>query len=253
MLVVEDNQVNQNYLFALLDSWGFSYDLAQNGREALNCVEEEEYDMIFMDIRMPVMDGYEATKAIRSLSGNNNQHVPIVAITASTLVDQKEKAFAAGMDYHISKPYSPADLELVLSKFHIFEPVDHTSSNSFQFSRELDFSYLEEFYQDDLSRAELMFDVFLKIIDGELGQLEKHMNEQNWDAFSSQAHKIKPNFQMVGLPDFSKKMKGYESAKDDEELRKMITLEFSELKASFSIAKSKVKLELDRIKTYNNL
>ena len=253
VLVVEDNLANQNYLFALLDSWDIPYDVANNGQEALSFVRGSKYAMIFMDIRMPVMDGYEATRAIRRMDGNENQTVPIVAITASTLVDQKEKAFEAGMDYHVSKPYSPNDLEIVLSKFNIFEKVNSSTSSSFQFSDHLDSAFLQEFYQDDLSRAELMFDVFLKIIDGEVSTLEKLMKDEDWDAFSSQAHKIKPNFQMVGLPVLSQKMKSYESARNDADLCKMITLEFQEWKNDFFAAKEKVMTELDRIKKFNSL
>ena len=253
VLVVEDNLANQNYLFALLDSWNIPYDLASNGLEALSFVERRDYVMIFMDIRMPVMDGYEATRAIRRLDQNHNRNIPIVALTASTLVDQKEKAFAAGMNYYVSKPYSPNDLEIVLSKFNIFEKVNSSTPSSFQFSDQLDHDFLQEFYQDDLGRAELMFDVFLKIIDEEVSQLEKFMDDQNWEAFSSQAHKIKPNFQMVGLPVLSQKMKSYESAKSDVDLRKMITLEFQDWKSDFFAAKEKVMTELDRIKKFNSL
>ncbi len=237
----------------MLEEWNLDYDLAENGLEALKLVQQHKYRIILMDIRMPTMDGYEATRSIRAMEGNVNQNIPIVALTASALVDEKERAISAGMDYHVAKPFSPADLELVLNKFHILSEVKGGNSSVFIFSESLDQAYLQEFYQDDLSRAELMFDVFLKVIDAEFQRLEELMIGEDWKAFSSQAHKIKPNFQMVGLPELSRRMKNYEAAKDDVDLRKMITLEFQEVKREFFDAKVLVAEELERLKQFKNL
>ena len=250
ILIVEDNKVNQQYLAGILEKWFFSYDLANNGIEALECLNEHRYQLILMDIRMPEMDGYETTIRIRSSEDNPNQEVPIIALTASALVDEKERALSAGMNYHLTKPFSPEDLGLVLSKFNLIEAVEVDKPDNFTFNSELDADYLDEFYQGDLQRAALMFDVFLKVIDGEMDKLEKHKEEQDWNGFSSQAHKIKPNFMMVGLREFSEKMKYFEGAKKYADLRKMISLQFDEVRRDFEKSKSVIEKELVRLREF---
>ena len=98
-----------------------------------------------------------------------------------------------------------------------------------------------------------MFDVFLQVIDAEVDKLESLAVAQDWNAFASQAHKIKPNFQMVGLREFSSKMKKFEGARDDEDLRKMISLQFNDVKKEFAQAKSLVIDELERLKRFSDL
>ncbi len=250
ILIVEDNRVNQQYLAGILDKWFFAYDLASNGSEALELLNQNRYQLILMDIRMPEMDGYEATIRIRSEEDNPNHDVPIIALTASALVDEKERALAAGMNYHLTKPFSPEDLGLVLSKFNLIEAVEVDKPDNFTFSTQLDSEYLDEFYQGDLQRAALMFDVFLKVIDGEMDKLEQLKEEQDWNAFSSQAHKIKPNFMMVGLREFSEKMKYFEGAKKYADLRKMISLQFDEVRRDFENSKALIEKELVRLREF---
>ncbi|MEM9324602.1 MAG: ATP-binding protein [Bacteroidota bacterium] len=250
ILIDEDNPVNQQYLSGILEKWFLSYDLANNGIEALELLGEHKYQLVLMDIRMPEMDGYETTIRIRSSEDNPNTNIPIIALTASALVDEKERALAAGMNYHLTKPFSPEDLGLVLSKFNLIEAVEVDKPENFTFNSELDADYLDEFYQGDLQRAALMFDIFLKVIDGEMDKLQQLKEEQDWNGFSSQAHKIKPNFMMVGLRDFSEKMKYFEGAKKYADLRKMISLQFDEVRRDFDTSKTLIEKELVRLREF---
>jgi signal transduction histidine kinase/ActR/RegA family two-component response regulator len=107
VLVVEDNEINQEIAQAVLAEMGLEVDLAENGEEGVAAFLQKDYDLIFMDIRMPVMDGLEATRAIRRLEEEKNPfgaRVPIIAMTANAMKEDQEESKAAGMDGHISKP-----------------------------------------------------------------------------------------------------------------------------------------------------
>jgi len=104
ILVVEDNRVNQRVALRLLQRRGFTADLATNGLEAIECLAEAPYDLIFMDCQMPEMDGFEATRVIRQGEEGSDSHVPIIAMTANAMEGDRENCLAAGMDDYISKP-----------------------------------------------------------------------------------------------------------------------------------------------------
>ncbi len=105
LLLVEDNQINQLIAEELLQSVGFSLDIANNGQEALDLLAKNTYDAVLMDIQMPVLDGLSTTKAIRSQE--RFAHLPIIAMSAHAMDSDKEKSLAAGMNDHITKPISP--------------------------------------------------------------------------------------------------------------------------------------------------
>ena len=102
-LVAEDNKFNQVVVKSMLERIGISVDLAENGAEALELFERNQYDLIFMDIRMPIMNGYDCTEAIRSC-GDSRANIPILALTAEATKCDAEKCLAAGMNVHLSKP-----------------------------------------------------------------------------------------------------------------------------------------------------
>lgn len=109
VLIFEDNPVNQIVTRKLLESAGYEVDVAENGKIGIEMYEKSSYDIIIMDIQMPVMDGYEATKAIRAMSGNKSG-TPIIALTANAFTEDREKCLAAGMDDYIAKPFKPNEL-----------------------------------------------------------------------------------------------------------------------------------------------
>ncbi|GAB2800003.1 hypothetical protein GCM10027275_52490 [Rhabdobacter roseus] len=116
ILVVEDNLLNQKYISTLLSKWKVNFQLAKDGREAVEMAQKKAYQLILMDIQMPIMNGYESTIAIRSTS-NPNQQTPIVALTASAMLDQRNMALTSGMNDFLSKPFTPTQLEEKLKEF----------------------------------------------------------------------------------------------------------------------------------------
>lgn len=108
VLVVEDNEINQIVVTEQLNEFGITPDIAVHGAESVDMVVrslalEKPYDLIFMDCQMPIMDGYQAAKKIRSL-GEEAQLIPIVALTANVLVGEREKCILAGMNDYLTKP-----------------------------------------------------------------------------------------------------------------------------------------------------
>ena len=117
-LVAEDNFINQKLMKSVLNRFGMKVTIVSNGEEALNSRKNYEYDIIFMDIQMPVMGGIEATKSILSFEETSNKkHIPIVALTANALEGDREKYMAIGMDAYLAKPMDLNELKKVLNSF----------------------------------------------------------------------------------------------------------------------------------------
>jgi signal transduction histidine kinase/ActR/RegA family two-component response regulator len=114
ILVAEDNPVNQKFLSLMLARLGYQAKFCDNGQQALEALVQAEFDLVLMDIHMPVMDGISATRAIRAMAGPKSQ-IPIIALTADVLQDAKDQAKAAGVSAFIAKPIKPEDLELVIA------------------------------------------------------------------------------------------------------------------------------------------
>lgn len=121
VLLVEDNIINQEVAKELLSDFGLSVTISQNGQEAIDALLANEFDVVFMDCQMPVMDGYAATKAIRSGEADSddivNRGIPIVAMTANAIGGDKEKCLACGMNEYLSKPIEHAELSRILSSY----------------------------------------------------------------------------------------------------------------------------------------
>jgi CheY-like chemotaxis protein len=110
ILLVEDNIINQKITLLTLKPLVYNIDTASNGKEALDKFGTSNYDIILMDIQMPVMSGLTAAEKIRALESTTHSHIPIIAITANAMIGDKEKCLSAGIDDYISKPFQPAAL-----------------------------------------------------------------------------------------------------------------------------------------------
>ncbi len=112
ILLAEDNIVNQKVAKGILVKYGYDVDIAGNGREALEKVAQQSYNVVLMDCQMPEMDGFEATRTIREMEAarNDGSHLPIIALTASAMIGDRENCIRAGMDSHVAKPINPTEL-----------------------------------------------------------------------------------------------------------------------------------------------
>jgi len=119
ILLSEDVEINREIVLTLLEPTGLEIDCAVNGREAVRmfCAAPDKYEMVFMDIQMPEMDGYEATRQIRAFDAPNAKSVPIIAMTANVFKEDVDHCFAAGMNGHVGKPL---DITEVLEKLRLY-------------------------------------------------------------------------------------------------------------------------------------
>jgi PAS domain S-box-containing protein len=218
VLVVEDNKLNQNYLSALLQKFNLEYSIANHGKEALSILEQEIFDLILMDIRMPVMDGYETSIRIRNMK-NSNANIPIIALTASALLDEKEKALNAGMNHHLTKPYTEEQLRNAIKDFCQLDSASQLNNSPdllYQFPAAFDVELLKNYYGNDIAYIGQLFADFCNYVFPEADKLPVLFENQNWEGIHNLVHKIKPNFMMVGFPDLTEKCAKIEEAFERE-------------------------------------
>jgi CheY-like chemotaxis protein len=128
ILLAEDSSVNQTLAVRLLEKWGYQVKVANNGSEAVNLLDTESFDLVLMDVEMPGMDGLEATAAIRNKEKVTGAHIPIVAMTAHSMLGDEERFLQAGMDAYISKPITSDKLFGIIESLTTSETVK-TSKN----------------------------------------------------------------------------------------------------------------------------
>lgn len=118
VLLVEDNPVNQLVASSMLTVLGATFEIASNGVEALEKLEQRDYDLVFMDVQMPLMDGYAATRELRLREGQRGgRHIPVIAMTANAMAEDRERCIISGMDDYLVKPYEMSALAAVLRRW----------------------------------------------------------------------------------------------------------------------------------------
>jgi len=115
ILVAEDNPVNRKFVGILLERMGYQTTFCENGQLALESVQKHQFDLVLMDVHMPVMDGLAATRAIRALYGTAKD-IPIIALTADAMNNAQEEALAAGVNFFVTKPVHMAELQEAIER-----------------------------------------------------------------------------------------------------------------------------------------
>ena len=132
ILLVEDNDINQEVASSLLEALGIHTTIANNGKEALHILNAESFDGILMDIQMPIMDGLTASRLIRAEGRPEVRHLPIIAMTAHAMQEDKEKSLRAGMNDHLLKPINIAELEKKLIFWLLHDPNKRTADSEME-------------------------------------------------------------------------------------------------------------------------
>jgi len=208
ILIAEDNFMNRKYVSSLFKKWGMRHQFAINGKEAVKKAIKEKFDLIFMDISMPEMDGYDATIQIRNTL-NVNQNTPIVALTASAMINKKDKAFEVGMSDYLAKPFNPNQIKKIIQTYYEVETSSFSEDDTdlpFEFNKVLDVAHLDYLYKQDLNYASEMFKIFTSYTMREYAKFPKLFEEENLEGIYQLAHKIKPNFSLVGLTSLEKEL-----------------------------------------------
>ncbi|MFH1138347.1 MAG: response regulator, partial [Pseudomonadota bacterium] len=191
ILLAEDNPVNQYLTVRLLEKKGYKVRVAENGLEALRAWEEEQFNLILMDVQMPVMDGLAAAAEIRKKEAGGTARTPIVAMTAHAMKGDRERFLAAGMDDYLAKPIVQKDFLSLVERagrsVDAGEPVPEEAPAALVWDEE---ELLERTGGDsDLIRE--LLGLFLSGIDDRLEELEKSLASSDWSALTAQAHALK--------------------------------------------------------------
>lgn len=208
ILVVEDNYMNQKYILTLLSKWNLNFSIAEDGIAAIAITQKEKFDLIFMDISMPRLNGYKATEQIRKAS-NLNHGTPIIALSASAFVDNKEKAMKMGMTDFLCKPFEPEGLLRIISQYIAKRPEYSTQAGvteGFSFSPPLDTMQLSSLYADNWQMALMLFKIFIDTSLPSFNDFGTLMEDGDFIAIKKLAHKLAPNLRMVGLMDINAKL-----------------------------------------------
>ena len=206
LLVAEDNLVNQKVAMRILEKAGHRVDVANNGIEAVAALKNTSYDMIFMDIQMPEMDGYEATAQIRKMAPEYRE-LPVIAMTANAMKGDREKCIAAGMDDYISKPVKPKGLMEMVQRWagkKVIRPVVGMDRYPSDPELPVDLRRLRGFTGGDKEFENEIIDLFLKDTSQHLVRLERAIHEGNSSDVEAAAHSIEGAAANMGAEKFRK-------------------------------------------------
>jgi len=230
VLVAEDVELNQYLVRHIMESWGFTVDVVNNGREAVAMVEKNKYDLVLMDIQMPEMDGIEATRAIRQLNDPVKAAIPIVALTANALKGDSEKYLAAGMNDFLPKPFNEQKLFMVISNnlktgagTSATKPMNESNTSVMGTEEKLyDLNMVQTISGGDTGFVKKMVQLFLETVPPSMADLQKETAQQNWVNASKLAHKLKATIDSMGITKIKEVVRTIETnGKKGEELDKI--------------------------------
>ncbi len=246
ILLVEDNLINQQLAFDTLKSWNstIKIDLANNGKVALEKVKNTDYNLILMDIQMPVMDGIEATREIRKLS-EPKCNTPIMAMTAHALKTEKENCFKIGMNEYISKPFDPQDLFSKILKFtnnnfiQQEKPINNKAIDmQFKF---FNIDNLKKIYGNSNDKIVKIVELCYESIPNEIAEITKAYENKKWDILRNKAHALKPKLGYLGMNDSQENAKNIEYFSQQDKQRDKIASLIADINNSWTDATPEIK------------
>ncbi len=202
VLLVEDNDINRLYAKSILKNWQCYTDTAENGLVALEKIKNQAYDVVLMDIQMPVMDGYETTKAIR-LMNSAMRDVPVIALTANATKADVEKCMTAGMNDYLPKPFTPDDLYRKLFIDQKISPKhkikNKVAAKAKPVNQLYNLDYLRSVSGNNEEFIREMVLTFTQTIPPLLMEMRQALTDSDWPKLARHAHQIKPSFTLMGL------------------------------------------------------
>jgi signal transduction histidine kinase/CheY-like chemotaxis protein len=194
VLLVEDNTVNQKVAVTLLQKHGYKVVVANNGEEALAAVDQQRFDVLLMDLQMPIMGGFEATAAIRAREGKTGDHLPIIAMTAHAMKGDREKCLEAGMDDYVAKPFKIKELMGIIARlttgaveeeYLVSQPPETPATKAFDPQQAL------AQFEGDTAVFGAVVSVFFDEIPKHLDALAKDVEAGNCESLARSAHTVK--------------------------------------------------------------
>jgi PAS domain S-box-containing protein len=206
VLIAEDVDINQLVIKKHMQKFGFIAEFAENGKIALEKLKKGNFDIILMDMQMPVMDGYEAIKIIRKDFPDKIKNIPIISITASVMGEAPQKCLEAGANDYVPKPYNIVDLRQKMEKWVGEKPDKNTNTegemqeNNNQEKKSLiDLEYLNQLSEGDDDFSISMLSYFIDNTPTVLREMKQFYEEKDWKNLRNVAHKFKPQLTFMGI------------------------------------------------------
>lgn len=281
ILVVDDHPINRKVVTTILDKWSSTYEVAKNGLEAVQMAEKADFDIILMDIQMPVMDGYDATRKIRELKGDDTT---ILALTASILKEDEQHCIEVGMNGIIRKPFFPDNLrywvykqnsssisakravktedatrhhDLTISNTNMDtmnennapeqenenekNKADAAAQNSKPAATVTDMAYLKDISDGNVEFMDEMVNLFIDQSGGHIESLQDGITNQDYKTIAAAAHKMKPVLGYVGISPDNSKIREIEAAAKQENNMEEIQRMLNDLQTIVTQANEELK------------
>ncbi len=200
ILLAEDNPVNQKLAVGILSKYGHQIEVVDNGLKAVAAVAAQTFDLVLMDVQMPVMDGIEAVKQIRSNEPPGCSKVPIIAMTAHALASDRQRCLEAGMDDYLSKPFKALDLIAKINQLVAARSTEHGNSSSGTGNNRarIDWNRAFETVGGDRNLLKELIGVFLNERESMVNDLIKAIQNKDWAEIRRSAHSLKGALNHLG-------------------------------------------------------
>jgi signal transduction histidine kinase/DNA-binding response OmpR family regulator len=190
LLVAEDNPINQTVLLEMLHDLGYEADVVDNGRAALECIFSRDYPLVLMDCQMPEVDGYEATRRLRSSPGSKAATV-VIAVTAHAVIGERERALAAGMNDYLAKPVTTASLAAMLSRWLPAGASDPAPNDA-------PVAPINSALAHTIRRSPKTCELFLRLVPGQLDHIALAVGSEDCAEIRVRTHKLKGSCASLG-------------------------------------------------------
>ncbi len=200
ILLAEDNPINQMVTSDLLKGLGAEITIAQNGEQATRIYSEQDFDIILMDMQMPIVDGYQAMKTIRSEFPIEKRDIPILALTAHAFEGELSRCIECGANNYLSKPFEPEKLFKIISAL-IYEDAENRSLKQ---KKIVDFDQLKYFLNNSQELMISTLEVMRSSLEEDLNVVKQSLYTHDYPTLKRLAHKMRPNYEMLGRTDLYK-------------------------------------------------
>ncbi len=246
ILLVEDNDINRMYATKLLQKWKCEVDIAENGKIATEQASKKVYDLILMDLQMPLMDGFEATKFIRNKLQKPNSDAPIIALTANAIKGDNDRCIEVGMNDYLSKPFTPEKLYgKIVEYYHEDRPAIPEDADVFSSEHLTNLDYLRGVCNGDVDFMQEMINTFITKTPEMLLGMRESVQSSDWSQVGSIAHKLKPSITFMGIDRVKQLVKDIEESgkerKNIEELPGMVESLVTVCEAAIDDLKNKLE------------
>jgi CheY-like chemotaxis protein len=247
LLLVEDGVANQRLAIGLLERWGHTVVVAENGAVALQLHESMPFDAVLMDLQMPVMDGLEATRRIRALEAETGQHIPIIAMTAHALVGDRERCLAVGMDGYVSKPIRRRELIEALAACSEPDPESSRTqpaadSTVPQRTDSLNLDAALRLMENDRELLKIVVEESIGESPKLIGQIATALENREPQELQRAVHTLKANFRNLCMTEMS------DQCQIIEDLAKQGRVD--EIPAPFDVLRTQTLLIIEQLKLY---